>query len=121
MKSLSTQPNTSQSLEPKTGCIAIATEIIGCKWTALILRDLASGSKRFCMLEKSVGTINPRTLSKRLDDLETKGIITKQSFTERPLHTEYSLTQKGRDLVPVLEKMASWGNQYYPLGFKTEA
>ncbi|MGH7142111.1 MAG: winged helix-turn-helix transcriptional regulator [Candidatus Saccharimonadales bacterium] len=99
-------------LEPKIGCIATAIEIIGSKWTALILRDLSSGSKRFCMLEKSVGKINPRTLSKRLDDLEAQGIISKQSFTERPPHIEYTLTKKGRDLLPVLEQMAVWGNRY---------
>jgi DNA-binding HxlR family transcriptional regulator len=99
-------------LEPRVGCIAGAMEIIGNKWTALILRDLAGGSKRFCFLEKSVGNINPRTLSKRLDDLETCGIITKQSFAETPPRIEYTLTQKGNDLIPVLEQMATWGSKY---------
>lgn len=101
------------SLEPKIGCIASAMEIIGNKWTALILRDLAGGSCRFCTLEKSVGKINPRTLSQRLDDLEAHGIITKQSFAEVPPRTEYTLTAKGRDLIPVLEAMATWGDKYY--------
>ena len=101
------------SLEPKVGCIASAMEIIGSKWTALILRDLASGPKRFSELEKSVGTINPRTLSQRLDDLESHGIITKASFAEVPPRIEYALTKKGLDLVPVLEQMATWGNKYY--------
>src|ERR1700739_1810121 len=100
-------------LEPRIGCIASAMEIIGNKWTALILRDLAAGSSRFCELEKSVGTINPRTLSQRLDDLETHGIITKQAFAEVPPRTEYTLTAKGVDLVPVLEQMAAWGEKYY--------
>ena len=100
-------------LEPRTGCIAGAMEIIGNKWTALILRDLASGSQRFCELEKSVGAINPRTLSQRLDDLEEHGIITKQSFAEVPPRTEYTLTDKGLDLMPVLEQMAAWGEKYY--------
>lgn len=100
-------------IEPHSGCIASAMEIIGNKWTALILRDLASGPKRFSQLEKSVGTINPRTLSQRLDDLETSNIITKQSFAEVPPRVEYALTQKGMDLVPVLEQMAAWGNKYY--------
>lgn len=99
-------------LEPRVGCIAGAMEIIGNKWTALILRDLAGGSKRFCVLEKSVGNINPRTLSKRLDDLEACGVITKQSFAETPPRVEYTLTQKGHDLIPVLEQMATWGSKY---------
>jgi len=100
-------------IEPRTGCIASAMEIIGNKWTALILRDLFSGPKRFCELEQSVGKINPRTLSQRLDDLESHGIITKQKFAEVPPRIEYSLTQKGEDLLPVLEQMAAWGTKYY--------
>src|SRR5882757_8621178 len=100
-------------LEPKAGCIASAMEIIGNKWTALILRDLSTGPKRFSELEKSVGSINPRTLSQRLDDLESHGIVTKQSFAEVPPRTEYTLTEKGQDLMPVLKQMAAWGDKYY--------
>ena len=100
-------------LEPKVGCIASAMEIIGNKWTALILRDLCTGSKRFCELEKSVGRINPRTLSQRLDDLEQHGIVTKQSYAEVPPRIEYTLTPKGEDLVPVLKAMSNWGDKYY--------
>ena len=103
----------SAPIEPHVGCIAGAMEIIGNKWTALILRDLFTGPKRFCELEKSVGKINPRTLSQRLDDLESHGIITKQSFAEVPPRIEYTLTQKGEDLLPILKQMASWGTKYY--------
>jgi DNA-binding HxlR family transcriptional regulator len=105
-----------QSLEPKVGCIATAMEIIGSKWTALILRDLFDGPRRFCQLEKSVGNINPRTLSQRLDDLEAHGIITKQNFEETPPRIEYTLTEKGRDLLPILKQMATWGTKYYVAG-----
>jgi DNA-binding HxlR family transcriptional regulator len=100
-------------IEPKTGCIASAMEIIGNKWTALILRDLLEGPCRFCQLEKSVGNINPRTLSQRLDDLEAHGIISKQSFEEAPPRIEYRLTEKGYALQPVLQEMAAWGTRYY--------
>lgn len=99
-------------LEPKVGCIAAAMQIIGNKWTALILRDLCAGPKRFCELERSVGSINPRTLSQRLDDLEAKGIITKASFAEVPPRIEYALTEKGEDLQPILEQMAAWGDKH---------
>src|ERR1700741_4548197 len=99
-------------LEPRVGCIAACMQVIGNKWTALILRDLFSGPKRFGELEKSVGSINPRTLSQRLDDLESFGIITKQSFAEVPPRTEYTLTKKGQDLLPVLKQMATWGTKY---------
>ena len=101
------------SLEPKIGCIASTMEIIGNKWTALIVRDLAEGHNRFCGLEKSVGRINPRTLSQRLDNLERHGIITKSTFAEAPPRIEYTLTAKGRDLLPVLKQMALWGEKYY--------
>jgi DNA-binding HxlR family transcriptional regulator len=99
-------------IEPHVGCIAAAMEIVGNKWTALILRDLFSGPKRFCELEKSVGNINPRTLSQRLDDLTERGIITRKSFAEVPPRTEYSLTKKGEDLLPILKQMAAWGTKY---------
>jgi DNA-binding HxlR family transcriptional regulator len=102
-----------KTIEPRVGCIASAMQIIGSKWTALILRDLFSGPKRFGELEKSVGDINPRTLSQRLDDLEAHGIIRKQSFAEVPPRTEYSLTEKGEDLLPILQQMAQWGTKYY--------
>jgi DNA-binding HxlR family transcriptional regulator len=102
----------SKPVEPKVGCIASAMQIIGNKWTALILRDLATCEHRFCELEKSVGNINPRTLSQRLDELERHGIITKQSFAEVPPRTEYRLTDKGRDLIPTLRQMATWGEKY---------
>jgi DNA-binding HxlR family transcriptional regulator len=103
----------STTLEPHIGCIAAAMEIVGNKWTALILRDLAHGPKRFSELEKSVGTINPRTLSQRLDDLEQHNIVTRKSYAEVPPRIEYELTEKGQDLVPVLRQMAAWGEKYY--------
>ena len=105
--------DTITALEPKVGCIASAMEIIGNKWTALILRDLFDGPRRFCELERSVGHINPRTLSQRLDDLESHSIITKKSFAEVPPRIEYTLTEKGTDLLPILQQMATWGTKYY--------
>jgi DNA-binding HxlR family transcriptional regulator len=100
------------ALEPKVGCIESAMQVIGNKWTALILRDLFSGPKRFCELESSVGGINPRTLSQRLDDLEDLGIINRKSYAEVPPRTEYSLTEKGQDLLPILKQMADWGAKH---------
>lgn len=111
------------SLEPRVGCIANAMEIIGNKWTALILRDLTTGPKRFGELEKSLssayagngstGHCSPRTLSQRLDDLQSHGIINRNVFAESPPRCEYSLTGKGQDLLPILRQMAVWGEKYY--------
>lgn len=103
----------SPAIESHVGCIAAAMEIIGNKWTALILRDLTTGPKRFGELERSLAGISPRTLSQRVDDLEAHGIITKQMFAEVPPRCEYALTEKGRDLVPILKQMAVWGEKYY--------
>jgi DNA-binding HxlR family transcriptional regulator len=108
MKSLLETP-----IEPQIGCIASALRVIGQKWTALIIRDLYSGPKRFSQIEKSVGGINPRTLCQRLEALESAGVITKQMFAEVPPRTEYTLTDKGRDLVPILRSMAAWGDKYH--------
>lgn len=112
MKSL-TATAPALKLESKEGCIASAMKIIGNKWTALLLRDLYAGPKRFGELERSLIGISPRTLSQRLDDLERCGIILKRAYQEAPPHTEYSLTEKGSDLVPVLQQMAAWGTKYY--------
>lgn len=103
--------DTPLALEPHIGCIAAAMDIIGNKWTALLLRDLAEGTKRFSELEKSVGC-NPRTLSQRLDDLEAHGIIAREKGCNDSLRSEYALTDKGTDLIPVLRQMAAWGEKY---------
>ncbi len=99
-------------LESHEGCISNAMQIIGNKWTALILRDLSTGPSRFSELERSIAGISPRTLSQRLDELEKRKIVTKKSFAEVPPRIEYTLTQKGRDLVPLLKQMAKWGEKY---------
>lgn len=101
-----------EALETKVGCIASAMQIIGSKWTALILRDLAQGPKRFCELEKSVGAISPRTLTQRLEDLAERDILTKEAYAEVPPRTVYQLTAKGADLIPVLRAMSAWGDKY---------
>lgn len=67
---------------------------------------------RFCELQTEVGGVNPTTLSSRLTDLESRGIIKKTTYPEVPPRTEYELTPKGKDLVPVLRSMAAWGEKY---------
>lgn len=100
-------------IEPQEGCLASCMAVLGNKWTAFILRDLTEKPQRFSELERSITGLNPRTLSQRLDDLETHGIITKESQANTGQHTVYKLTQKGEDLIPVLKKMADWGTKYY--------
>ena len=99
-------------IERKPGCVAEATAILGNKWTALIVMELSQGCARFSHLEKSVEGINPRILSQRLDYLEQKGIIIKRNFAEVPPRVEYTLTDKGKDLLPIVRSMAAWGYKY---------
>lgn len=99
------------AIEPRVGCIQAAIDIIGSKWTALILRDLATGPKRFGDFERSIPSLNPRTLSQRLDLLEAHQVV-ESCDSDGSLHRSYRLTQKGHDLIPVLKSMAAWGEKY---------
>ena len=96
------------------GCVKAATEILGDKWTPLLLRFFINEEKvRFCRLQDLAEGINPRTLSARLDHLETQGIILKTATTSAA-RCEYSLTAKGKDLLPILVDMETWSNRYNP-------
>jgi len=92
--------------------VACTAEIISGKWMLLIIRDLTSGVKRFNQLERSLHGISPKTLSERLRSLEEEGIISRQTFAEVPPRVEYTLTEKGRDLVHVIESMRSYGKRW---------
>jgi len=99
-------------IENKPGCVAAALAILGNKWTALIVKELSEGCARFSELQAALKGISPRTLSQRLDGMENCGLITKRSFAEVPPRVEYKLTDKGRDLLPILHSMAVWGEKY---------
>ena len=91
------------------GCpVARTAEIIGNKWTPLIVRDLARGRRRFSELERSLGGISPKTLSERLKRLEEAGVVTRACFAEVPPRVEYSLTPMGFVLFPVIDSMRAF-------------
>lgn len=92
--------------------VARTAQIISRKWTLLIIRDLTTGVKRFNQLERSLQGISPKTLSERLRSLEEEGVIVRQTFAEVPPRVEYSLTEKGHDLVDVIESMRRFGKQW---------
>jgi DNA-binding HxlR family transcriptional regulator len=97
------------------GCpVARTAQIIGNKWTPLIVRDLADGQRRFSELERSLVGISPKTLSERLKRLEESAVIERHCFAEVPPRVEYSLTEKGFALLPVIESMRSFGNLWLP-------
>jgi DNA-binding HxlR family transcriptional regulator len=87
-------------------------EIISGKWTLLVIRDLADGSRRFCELERSLEGISPRTLSLRLRALEEHGVVVRHTYPEVPPRVEYALTDKGNALVPLIEDMRAYGREW---------
>lgn len=93
-------------------CVVATTKILGDKWTPVLLFALAEGDRRFCELQNDTGGINPRTLSARLDNLEAAGVIVRTVHAEVPPRVEYALTDKGRDLLPVIETMIAWADKY---------
>jgi DNA-binding HxlR family transcriptional regulator len=92
--------------------VSACAEVLGGKWTILLVRDLADGRSRFCELERSLEGISPRTLSLRLRALEEQGIVERRTFPEVPPRVEYSLTEKGLALVPIIEGMREYGREW---------
>jgi len=86
--------------------------LIGSKWTLLIIRDLVEGHRRFGELQKSLTGISPRTLSQRLGKLTEEGLVTRRIYAEVPPRVEYSLTDKGHALLPLIEAMKTYGSRW---------
>jgi DNA-binding HxlR family transcriptional regulator len=97
-----------------SGCCSVAAcaEIIGSKWTALLVHDLSEGPRRFTELEHSCMGISPRTLSERLRWLEDEGLVERRSYPESPPRVEYELTPKGDALLPIIDAMRSFGRDW---------
>lgn len=93
--------------------VACTLDIVGARWTALILRDLLLyGARRFQDFQVSLDAIAPTTLSDRLKTLERHGIVERRFYTQHPPRAHYVLTEKGRDLGPVVRAMRDWGEKY---------
>ena len=86
--------------------------LIGDKWKVLILRDLMDGTKRFGELKKSIGTVSQKVLTAQLRDMEEKGLLTRKVYAEVPPRVEYTLTETGYSLKPILDSMWAWGLDY---------
>lgn len=108
-------PGTETANEPSAleKCPVCRTaDVVSGKWTLLVIRDLAEESRRFCELERSLSGISPRTLSLRLRTLEGEGIVERTTYPDVPPRVTYSLTDKGRDLVPLIEQMRQYGDRW---------
>ena len=86
--------------------------LIGSKWKVLILRDLMDGTRRFSELKKSIGTITQKVLTSNLRDMEACDLLTRTVYPEVPPRVEYTLTQTGYSLKPILDSMVDWGTAY---------
>lgn len=91
--------------------VQIVLKMIGNKWKILIIRDLLTGIKRFKELQRSVGC-SQKVLTENLRELENDGLINRQVYAEVPPRVEYSLSELGKTLAPVLGAMAQWGEYY---------
>jgi DNA-binding HxlR family transcriptional regulator len=106
---------TMNPVHESTSCaVAACAEIIGAKWTALLVHDLSEGPRRFSELEHSCAGISPRTLSERLRALEDEEIVERRSYAESPPRVEYELTDKGRSLLPIIDAMREFGRDWLP-------
>ena len=95
--------------------------LIGDKWKVLILRDLLPGTKRFGELKRSIGSVSQKVLTAQLRDMEEKGLVSRRVYAEVPPRVEYSLTELGRSLKPILDAMWIWGEGYQAKSKGSEA
>ena len=95
--------------------VAMAAEVLGTRWTLLLLRELIAGSTRFNDLRRGVPRMSPALLSKRLKELEAAGLITRSPVSGEPAAFNYLLTEAGRELKPVIEAIGFWGQRWIDL------
>lgn len=105
---------TEQNIKKELPACPVETTLmlIGDKWKVLILRDLLPGTKRFGELRKSIGNVSQKVLTAQLRDMEASGLVHRQVYAEVPPRVEYSLTELGRSLKPILDAMQNWGEDY---------
>lgn len=102
-----------KSIQDLPACpVETTLTLIGDKWKVLILRDLLPGTKRFGELKKSVGNISQKVLTTQLRAMEESGLLTRTVYAEVPPRVEYTLTELGQSLRPILDAMRSWGEGY---------
>lgn len=103
----------SKSIKDWPACpVETTLALIGDKWKVLILRDLLSGTKRFGELKKSIGSVSQKVLTAQLRDMEANGLLRRKVYAEVPPRVEYSLTELGQSLKPILDAMQNWGEWY---------
>jgi len=100
---------------PRSGCpIATTLDMVGDRWTLVILRDMINGNARFSQFLDSPERITTNVLTDRLAQMEAAGLISKTAYQQRPKRYEYRLTPCGEDLLPVLQDISRWANRWFP-------
>ena len=102
--------------QSETCSVAACAEIVGAKWTVLIVHELSEGPRRFTQIEHSCAGISPRTLAERLRWLEAEEIVVRRSYAESPPRVEYELTEKGAALLPLIAEMRRFGHDWLGCG-----
>ena len=92
--------------------VELTLMLISDRWKILIIRDLLTGTKRFGELKKLVHGISQKVLTAHLREMESNGLVNRKIYAQIPPRVEYSLTETGWSLKPVLDKMAEWGKDY---------
>ena len=92
--------------------VEVTLTLISNKWKILIIRDLLEGTKRFGELKKSVGNITQKVLTSNLRSMEESGLLIRKVYAQVPPKVEYTLTETGYSLKPILDSMAKWGDDY---------
>ena len=100
--------------------VEVTLMLISDRWKVLILRDLLSGTKRFGELKKSIGSISQKVLTSNLRSMEEDGLLTRKVYAEVPPRVEYTLTELGESLQPILLAMQQWGLEYQEMQFKKQ-
>jgi DNA-binding HxlR family transcriptional regulator len=91
-----------------------AADLLGKRWTALILQQLVNGPRRYCQLVEALADVSERMLIQRLKELEGAGVVERMVRNEQPVRVEYALTKKGRGLKKVIDELEHWATEWIP-------
>jgi DNA-binding HxlR family transcriptional regulator len=115
---MATKPNASTIIRPtRQLCKRYeqAIQLLGKRWTGLILDTMLEGPQRFCEMTSTVEGLSDRVLSDRLRELESEGVVERIVYPQIPVRVEYRLTEKGRDLRPVVQAIHDWAQNWISL------
>ena len=109
-----------EDVELARSAVSSASDIVGAKWTPLLIHELGHGTRRFRELERACEGMSTRMLADRLRALEQAGVVARHSYPESPPRVEYQLTEKGRALLPIIREMRKFGTNWVVPGQRAE-